>query len=120
MSQVLDRSVTHAKSPRSDMNLWKSPTTARMARTRNHRMAVSNRNAAVLEPSPARTKLKPTCSGVWIVNLSFVVCTILIFYHKRIRSVMAQSIRRFIETRRARWEKLETTIQSLERGRLND
>ncbi|MGE5842225.1 MAG: hypothetical protein ACM335_08100, partial [Deltaproteobacteria bacterium] len=33
---------------------------------------------------------------------------------------MAQSIRRFIETRRARWEKLETTIQSLERGRLND
>ena len=32
---------------------------------------------------------------------------------------MAESIRKFIESRRPRWEKLETTIQSLERGRLS-
>jgi uncharacterized membrane protein SpoIIM required for sporulation len=32
---------------------------------------------------------------------------------------MAESIRKFIEPRRPRWEKLETTIQSLERGRLS-
>jgi uncharacterized membrane protein SpoIIM required for sporulation len=32
---------------------------------------------------------------------------------------MAESIRKFIESRRPRWEKLETTIRSLERGRLS-
>ena len=32
---------------------------------------------------------------------------------------MAESIRKFIESRRPRWEKLEATIQSLERGRLS-
>ncbi len=32
---------------------------------------------------------------------------------------MAESIRKFVESRRPRWEKLETTIQSLERGRLS-
>lgn len=32
---------------------------------------------------------------------------------------MAESIRKFIESRRPRWEKLEITIQSLERGRLS-
>jgi len=32
---------------------------------------------------------------------------------------MAESIHRFIESRRPRWERLETTIQSLERGRLS-
>lgn len=32
---------------------------------------------------------------------------------------MAESIHKFIESRKPRWEKLEATIQSLERGRLN-
>ena len=32
---------------------------------------------------------------------------------------MAESIQKFIESRRPRWEKLETTIHSLERGRLS-
>lgn len=32
---------------------------------------------------------------------------------------MAESIRKFIESRRPRWEKLENTLQSLERGRLS-
>jgi uncharacterized membrane protein SpoIIM required for sporulation len=32
---------------------------------------------------------------------------------------MAESIHKFIESRRPRWEKLETTIRSLERGRLS-
>ena len=32
---------------------------------------------------------------------------------------MAESIHKFIESRRPRWEKLETTIQALERGRLS-
>jgi len=32
---------------------------------------------------------------------------------------MAESIHKFIESRRSRWEKLETTIHSLERGRLS-
>ncbi len=32
---------------------------------------------------------------------------------------MAESIRKFIESRRPRWEKLEATIQSLDRGRLS-
>jgi uncharacterized membrane protein SpoIIM required for sporulation len=32
---------------------------------------------------------------------------------------MAESIHKFIESRRPRWEKLEATLQSLERGRLN-
>ena len=32
---------------------------------------------------------------------------------------MAESIRKFIESRRPRWEKLEATLQSLERGRLS-
>ena len=32
---------------------------------------------------------------------------------------MAESIHKFIESRRPRWEKLQTTIQSLERGRLS-
>ena len=32
---------------------------------------------------------------------------------------MAESIRKFVESRKPRWEKLESTIQSLERGRLS-